>query len=154
MRATWLLSAIVIAGCYDPAVRDCTITCAAAGDCAAGQVCGGDKLCAAPDVAGTCRTRGGADAHVPPDAARAQLHLMVQGPGTLADSGGTRVCTDDCTFDVTPGESVTLIATPLDHKDLDRWTTSNCTGQDPENPALTCSVTIVPPITTVGARFK
>lgn len=148
MRAVWLLSAITIAGCYDPAVRDCTITCAAAGDCAAGQVCGPDNFCAAPDVAGTCRSRG-ADAAPP-----TELHLVVQGPGTLADSSGTRTCNGDCTFDVTPGATVTLIATPLDGKELDRWTTTNCAVKDVEHPGLTCSVMVVPPITTVGARFK
>lgn len=56
-----LATAVVLAGCYAPSVRDCTVRCASRDDCASGQICGADGLCAAPEIAGRCRT-------APPDA--------------------------------------------------------------------------------------
>jgi hypothetical protein len=40
--------------CYAPELRDCTVSCETSSDCARGQTCGDDKLCAAPQIAGTC----------------------------------------------------------------------------------------------------
>jgi hypothetical protein len=37
----------LLAGCYSPEVRDCTVTCASSADCAGAQVCNGDHFCAA-----------------------------------------------------------------------------------------------------------
>jgi len=44
----------LVASCYSPDVRDCTVTCSDNADCADGQRCGSDHLCAAPDHAGRC----------------------------------------------------------------------------------------------------
>jgi hypothetical protein len=56
MRAA-LVVVVALAGCYQPEVRDCTIACSFATDCADGQKCGSDGWCAAPPVAGTCDER-------------------------------------------------------------------------------------------------
>jgi hypothetical protein len=57
-----VLLAIPAAGCYAPSLRDCTVTCEAARDCAGGQVCGPDGYCASPAAAGTCAPDARADA--------------------------------------------------------------------------------------------
>lgn len=51
-------------GCYSPSLADCTVSCAGPSECASGQVCGNDGLCAAPEVAGRCMIApdAGADA--------------------------------------------------------------------------------------------
>jgi hypothetical protein len=150
--------AVALAGCYDPALRDCTVTCHAAGDCASGQVCGADGFCAAPEIAGTCRA---ADAHAladappladagPADAAPAQLHVTIGGHGMVVDSTGTRTCTTDCLFPAIPDETITLtaVASGAGHPFQD-WSTANCMGM-----GASCTVTIVAPVTTVTAVFK
>jgi hypothetical protein len=48
------LVSVVLVGCYQPAIRDCTVTCEGQGDCASGQVCGTDGFCASPELAGHC----------------------------------------------------------------------------------------------------
>lgn len=173
------LAAVVLAGCYDPALRDCTVTCHAAGDCASGQVCGTDGFCAAASVAGTCRTRpdaretvdtrpGDPDAAVdakvdarvdarvdaaPPDAPGAQLHILITNKGKVVDSTSTITCLSppgDCLFGAEPGTMITLTAVASNPQHaFDQWTDANCMGQ----PA-TCTVTIVAPVTTVNAKFK
>jgi hypothetical protein len=100
MRAAIALGVVVVAGCYGPAVRDCTITCATGDRCAPGQVCGSDGWCASPSVAGHCRTTS-PDAHVaPPPDARAPIDAASLCP--LGCTGGTcdgDVCVIDCSAD-------------------------------------------------------
>lgn len=60
MRAA--LVVLACASCYRPELRDCTVSCTAATDCAAGQVCS-QNWCTAPQLAGTC----GSDGPVDPD---------------------------------------------------------------------------------------
>lgn len=48
--------------CYSPELQDCAVTCAADGDCGPGQVCGSDRMCAVPTVAGSCARGGRHDA--------------------------------------------------------------------------------------------
>jgi hypothetical protein len=165
-RLLAVASALAIAGCYQPSLRDCTVTCHAAGECASGQVCGADGYCAAPAIAGTCKVDARAaidapqvaDAPIdapppidgPPDATAAQLHITVSGKGTVSDSSGTRTCTTDCLFNVADGDLITLTAVGMGaaHPFQD-WATANCMGMGP-----TCTVTIVPPVTAVTATFK
>lgn len=75
---------VATAGCYEPSLRDCALTCATDADCARGQVCSGGDFCAATGttcaafespidaltVTTTDGTTAGADAPVapPPDA--------------------------------------------------------------------------------------
>src|SRR5687768_11522870 len=92
--------------CYEPELRDCTLSCTAAADCADGQVCGADHFCASPEIAGTCATMpGGAggtgrDAGVtdakmpdtrpdaPPDAAtHVLLAISIAGKGQVTVHG-------------------------------------------------------------------
>jgi hypothetical protein len=115
------LAALVLAGCYDPALRDCKVTCHGAGECASGQVCGNDGFCASPEVAGTCKTRPDAsdEADAPqmqpdanttpdsafdapvvidgapdgnPDAGVVQLHITITNKGKVVDSTNTITC--------------------------------------------------------------
>lgn len=120
-----LRMALVVAalgGCYAPDLRDCAVSCAADSDCGPGQVCGGDRMCAAPAVAGHCeppRTPDAAvsdaavgdaprdafvppadaylpphDAYVPPDGPTVvALQLEIKGKGKV-DVAGIGTCTD------------------------------------------------------------
>lgn len=53
-RVLAVLAVAVLAGCYQPSVADCTVTCTSETSCAEGQVCGADGWCAAPSIAGRC----------------------------------------------------------------------------------------------------
>lgn len=111
------LAATLLASCYSPDVRDCTVSCAAETECATGQVCGSDGFCARPAYAGSCLARlhdagvttgdGGPDAphdsgtaphdapNQPPmpDAAPAHvtLHIEISGHGRVT-TGGYGAC--------------------------------------------------------------
>lgn len=54
MRLVLLAAIAVTAACYDPTLRNCTVTCLGPGECAEGQVCGADGLCAIESIAGRC----------------------------------------------------------------------------------------------------
>lgn len=66
MRLAALALACTLAACYDPALENCTISCAAGDHCGAGQVCGADGWCAVPAIAGHCD--GARDARMTIDA--------------------------------------------------------------------------------------
>ncbi len=138
-----------LGGCYAPDLRDCTVTCSAAGDCAGGQVCGADGFCAARDVAGSC---GGGALDAGLDAApRVMLHVVVMGTGRV-DVVGASSCGDtgayDCLISVPKGRVTLDAVVTVGDKPFDRWTTPNCTGQ-----TSTCMFT-ANTSTTVGAKFK
>ncbi|HET9622508.1 MAG TPA: hypothetical protein VFP84_14145, partial [Kofleriaceae bacterium] len=77
-RRSWIAASLTVAlaaggACYSPELHDCTLSCATSADCAGGQVCGADKLCAAPATAGRCEQLATApDAGVPHDAGPAR----------------------------------------------------------------------------------
>lgn len=115
MQRLWILVGVavtyLVAGCYNPELRDCTVHCSAPRDCAGGQVCRDDGWCAMPEVE-HCPKGGAAtaadaaiDARVTssPDA----LSLCEQGcpNGTCVDD----VCVIDCS---TPGSCPNDIACP------------------------------------------
>jgi hypothetical protein len=162
--AAGALFAVGLAGCYNPSLRDCTVTCHGASDCAGGQVCGDDGYCAAPAIAGTCKAPdarestdapdvadGPFDAPVDgtPDAAPAQLHLTITGKGKVSDPSGTITCMTDCLFPAIPNDTITLTAVGSGGHPFQDWTTANCMGM-----GATCTVTIVAPVTTVTAKFQ
>jgi hypothetical protein len=161
--AAAVLAGAAVTGCYSPAVRDCTVTCDAPGDCAAGQVCGADGMCAAPGVAGRCAMvapdagdgprDAGADAAA--DApATVRLTVQVMGKGKV-DVPGVGACSSldpqkgNCAFDVAPGAALTAHAMQIQIDQVfDMWTSQTCAGQ----PAR---CTFAPDTaTTITARFE
>jgi len=134
------LAGVALAGCYAPALRDCTVSCASRDDCAAGQVCGGDGMCAAPEVAGRCAMVA-TDAGPPPiDAATdapitVRLTVQITGKGKV-NLEGVGSCSSDapqkgsCGYDVAAGAMQTAQALPIQ---LDQvftmWSSTTCSGQ-------------------------
>lgn len=152
----WLAAAALalVAGCYDPDLRDCAVACTNGDECGPGQVCGDDGLCASPDVAGTCDQPPGADAR-PPDAPPAvTLRLEIERKGRLVVEDPASTCESDenggtsCTVALPSPQWVDVDAIATDEP-FERWTTSNCTGSQP-----TCRVFAGPGTTTIGARFE
>jgi hypothetical protein len=142
MRATLLLA--LLAGCYDPELRDCTVECTSGDECADGQVCGTSGMCAAPEAADQCAPGGGS---APP---HVSLRVTVDGHGeVVVDGRGSCVSdADPCMYSLVVGTSVTLHAHSLDEeKEFEQWTGA-CAGQ-----SATCSLAATS-ATTVGARFK
>jgi hypothetical protein len=158
---------LVLAGCYSPALRDCTVSCGSAGDCASGQVCGTDGMCASPAVAGHCAMVDAgipADAGLPadaapprdaaPDAARTvRLTVQIQGKGSVT-VGSTGSCSSldpdkgNCMYDVAPGVPLTAQALPIVPTDgFLMWSSITCAGQ-----GALCQFTPIGP-TTITARF-
>jgi hypothetical protein len=149
-----------LAGCYSPSLRDCTVSCEAASDCASGQVCGDDGLCAAPMVAGRCANievdAGTVDAGVPdapPDApVLVRLSVQVDGKGSV-DVAGSGVCSSQmmrgrCMYDIPLGVAQRVEAIAIDSKEpFVGWTSLTCFGQ-----GAVCTFTPLT-MTTVAARF-
>jgi hypothetical protein len=150
-----------LAGCYAPALRDCTVSCELPSDCASGQVCGDDGMCAAPERAGKCV--GAPDAAPPADAApdaampdapaTVSLHVTVGGKGSIVvDGRGTCSSLDpqkgNCTYDVTLGVQQRVRAVSIDPAQLFMgWTSPTCSGAN-------AICTFVPTVaTSVSARF-
>jgi hypothetical protein len=157
----------VLAGCYSPEVRDCTVSCAAPDDCTAGQICGSDRLCAAPERAGHCASppidagrRRGSDAAVPRDAAwrdaspRVNLHVQVDGKGSVFVFGqGTCNSLDaqrgDCTYDIPLNVAQPVYALTIEPNErFSKWTSTTC-STDGEH----CTFTPVAG-TTITAKFE
>ncbi len=168
--AAFVVATATVAGCYQPDLRDCTVTCAGPGECAHGQVCGDDGYCASADVAGSCATHGLPDAHraadarpapdarLAPDAMQvaASLHVTIKARGevVVAPVGVTCEAVDDkgasCMYDVFVGEAVTLTEMTTHGGDTFMgWMHPGCTGT-----VTTCPVSCAPGTTTVGATFK
>jgi hypothetical protein len=174
LLARLVAASALLAGCYSPELRDCTVTCESAADCAGAQVCSSDHLCAAQGM--TCssvaaphdaargedgpsdaRAGGGDaphDAAMPVDARtidapppQVTLHVHVDGHGTI--HFGTFSCAMDCNYQVTPGLSITLLAVPGNDQRLDRWTQGPCMGSQ----LTTCTFTPTMNLTVAG-RFK
>ena len=164
----WVVALAAVAGCYAPSLRDCTVSCAGPSDCASGQVCGSDGLCAAPETAGRCAADSvdagpGLEAGPPRDAAvtdaapdgpaLVKLHVQVDGTGRVqVDGSGTCSSTDpshgNCMYDIALGVSQRVQATAIgpDQSFLG-WGTITCAGQGP-------ICTFIPPAAvTIVAKF-
>ncbi len=142
-----LVTSFVLAGCYSPDARDCTVTCTAAAQCVAGQTCGADGFCAAPSVAGHCSRLDAA-------AQQIALAITIQGSGRVTvDSVGT--CDADtaphqtCTF-VVPANALRVLDAIASDQDqaFVTWTQA-CAGSQP-----TCALVPVMSPTHVGAKFQ
>jgi len=160
------VGALVLAGCYAPSIRDCTVSCASPSDCAAGQVCGADGMCVAPDRAGRCETIDAGerrDAALDADPARldaggdaattAIVHVQVMGKGSIAVDG-IAVCSTtgtqrgDCTYSVAIGAPLTVQAIEVQLDEVfQMWTSMTCSGQ-----GRRCTFTPLA-ATTISARF-
>lgn len=156
-------------GCYDPQLRDCTLTCSAPSDCAGDQVCGSDHFCAAPDIAGTCSSLpsdagsnnrdSGVDGTKMPDAApdaatHAALTVSIEGEGRLSLLGiGT--CDKSgpqnglCVYTVQLQSLVTVTAQGYPDWHFDKWLTSVCAS----TPVTTCTFAFNA-ATPLGVKFK
>ena len=167
------IAACASAACYQPTLRDCTVSCSSAADCAGDQVCGTSGWCAAqgvvcslaPDAAvdgaGTDASDDDAsniDAAATIDAsmmidAGADLRIVITGRGSVAGDFPGVDCMappGDCTYGISPGTVVMLTAVdgPGGHAFID-WTTPNCMGA-----GRTCTVTVAAPVTLVAASFN
>lgn len=150
---------VVLSGCYAPSLRDCTVSCAGPVDCAPGQVCGDDGLCADPDVAGRCAmatvdagmaqdappppprdAAPGVDASVASDAAPdapplVKLRVQIEGKGSVVvDGRGTCSSMDpshgNCMYDVALGVAQRVQATAIMmDESFLGWTSITCAGQ-------------------------
>lgn len=159
-----------LAACYDPAVRDCVVSCAGPGDCAGGQVCGDDGWCASPAAAGTCEAAldapavDGPSVDAPvvdadtdaPAKVDATLRLAIEGRGRLeTDLSGVECSSNaqgnSCDFTVEVGETVVVSALEANpSQSFEAWTSPTCA--DAVGP--TCVVTIAAPVTLVSAQFE
>jgi len=163
---------VLVAGCYSPDLRDCTVSCASSADCAGAQVCSSDHFCAATGTTCSGMTApsdgalgDGGPHDVPKDAAlhdarpidaappidapppTVDLHLHIDGHGALAFIGGS--CTMDCHYQVLTGVPVQIGAYPGNGQRLDQWTQGPCMGSHSQS----CTVTPTAAL-TVAARFK
>lgn len=77
-------------GCYDPSVRDCSVTCRSAKECAAGQTCSGDGFCVSPTYRGRCE-RMATDAGVGDSGG-----MKKDGGKDSGDSGAVAACQAGC----------------------------------------------------------
>jgi len=161
------------AGCYAPELRDCTLTCEQASDCAGNQVCGSDHFCAAPDIAGKCSSLpsdagsndrdAGVDGSTIPDArpdappdaqTHAALTVTIEAKGRVTMLGiGT--CDEappqngQCTFSVKLGSLVTASAQGYPDWRFEKWTTAVCASTS----INTCTFTFNA-ATPLGVKFK
>lgn len=171
------LAATSLLACYQPTLRDCTVSCTGASDCAGDQVCGSGGWCAAdgvvcslePDAAATdgesvdardpdARVDAAIDAATDATTdvaidAGATLRIVISGRGSVAGDFPGVDCMGpqgDCSFSISPGTSVMLTAVdgPGGHMFVD-WTTPNCMGM-----GRTCAITVTAPITLVGVTFN
>ena len=152
--AVLIVFAAALAACYSPDVRDCLLACASADDCATGQTCTVEHLCAAAvsDCSTDARPSEPVDAHEPTvadAAAFVPLHVHIMGPGTvtLAPCTATCTCTSDCMLDAIANTTSSLVAIPQPGQQFDSWTGAPCMGQ----PA-TC-VFAPAPMTQLDVKF-
>lgn len=154
LHALFAALALVGAGCYAPALRDCTVACSGADDCAGDQVCGPHGLCVGE---GTTCNAAAADAGSPP--ASITLRVLIDGIGQVrvadigvcsrtADEPVDELTDGDCAWSV-PRAALSLEAIELDEeRPFDGWTTILCASEDPR-----CTFTPAS-ATTIGARFQ
>jgi hypothetical protein len=145
-----LLILAILSGCYAPDLRDCTVTCSGATDCASGQVCGSDGYCAAEGVAGSCGNAVDAAVDGTPSVmVRVMVmgngHVELVGAGTCGQSGP-----GDCVMQVPKNSHVVANAVTHDsNKPFDKWVSTTCAGQD-----ATCMFTAFLTTTTITAKFR
>lgn len=144
-----LLIITILSGCYAPDLRDCTVTCSGAKDCANGQLCGTDGYCAAEGIAGSCGDAVDAAVDAPESVmlrvtVSGSGHVDVPGAGTCGKSGPP-----DCVMQVPKNAQVVVKAIADDNeKPFEKWTSVTCAEQ-----SATCTFTATV-ATTVAAKFR
>jgi hypothetical protein len=160
-----IVAALLVAGCYDPALKDCTVSCAADTDCAHGQICASGGWCAAEGA--TCSalmvpvdasvTRPvDAPAATPDAMGNATLRVTVTNKGQVTIMGlGTCVSDNNgnpattCTYSVVQGTKLTAMAMMgAGGKPFDKWTDLLCKTQ-----GASCMFTVLP-FTQIDAQFQ
>jgi hypothetical protein len=156
-------AACSLAACYSPDVADCVARCATDRDCATGHVCGDDRFCAAPEIAGRCEaqplpmhadaapTNADASSQMPDARPLVAIRLEIDGDGQVNISGGGTCNKGDssaaCTYHVPVGVAITLDAIPYTGQLFEKWASETCAGE----PA---SCTFTPLVgTTAKAKF-
>ena len=135
--------ALLAAGCYEPSLRDCTVSCTGADPCARDQVCGMDGYCVA---AATARCVG-SNAPIDAPLATYALHVQVMGHGSVEVAGGG-TCTADCMYKLPINATVSATEVATANHAFQLWTTPNCAGQVP-----TCTFTLAA-AQNLGAKFQ
>jgi len=146
-----LLVSFLPTACYSPDLRDCTVTCTGASECAASQVCTADHFCAAPEVSCEMPPMMMPDAPPPPpiDAPpHGDLHAKIMDKGKI-EITGVGTCSEDCTYTVELDVMLELHAIPGKDREFERWTSEACTGS-----SETCLLTPVDPVTEVSVKFR
>jgi hypothetical protein len=168
LRTCVTLLPIVANACYSPELRDCTLTCSAATDCADGQVCGSDHFCAAPGIAGRCTSlpgdAGSRDRDAGTDAAKIDarpdapayvaLAISIEGKGrvvvqTIGTCEQVAPQNGHCTFPAPINMTVTAQAQAYSDQRFEKWTTAPCAL----TPLATCTFTPAA-ATTIGVKFR
>jgi hypothetical protein len=153
LAATGAAALALLAGCYSPSLRECTVACAGPSDCAPDQVCGSDGMCASPEMAGRCTMEPDAgqmpmpmpmpdrpDAGVPDAAAPdaqvvVRLRVQIDGKGSVQIDGRAPCSSQDpshgnCMYDIPLGVAQRVQATAIDPDDVfTGWTSLVCAGQ-------------------------
>ena len=148
-RLAVVVGTLALAACYDPDLRDCTVTCKLASDCAGDQTCGPAGLCVGPGAT-SCSASEQPDAAV---AATVVLHVTVDGKGSVVvDAKPAMTCVaagnhGDCTYAIAAQTAHHLVAAPQAGRSFMTWAGA-CTGS-----ATTCAIT-PSDATTVGATFQ
>lgn len=120
------------AGCYEPNLADCALTCESNSDCFGGQVCSAQRLCAGTAV--SCGQQPGGDAGVDQDAAfRVDAAHPVDAPPQVdaPRQVDARTPTDDAPPDAAP-----MVTLHLHDDGKGRITTNlgfTCDSADPQN---------------------
>lgn len=175
-RSAALTFALAGVACYEPDLRDCTVACASATDCAAGQICGADHFCAEPGVSGSCPasllpgdagatsrdagTDGGmlpidAAVDAPPDAPPDPvLMISIEGKGRVTVQGigscdSAAPQNGQCSFAVAMNSLLTVDAQAYPDWRFDRWTTAVC-----GNFIIPSCTFVMSGTTPVGIKFR
>ena len=135
-----------VGACYEPELRDCTVSCSGPGECARGQVCGDDGWCAVPEVAGQCGE---------PAPVGSSLRVTITGQGRVKIPSLDQVCQamtpagTECTYAITPAMPLSMKAENAGGGyEFQGWATANCDGQ-----GATCELAAAAGDNLVGARF-
>jgi hypothetical protein len=127
--------------CYAPTTRDCELSCGSDSDCAGGQVCGTEHLCAgrglscAPGavdggLVGDGERAPPVDAHAVDAEQTVVLTIMIGGMGTVTLDGGASCSTmPSCQLVAPLDKQATLVATPGAKMMFDMWMMGPCMGQ-------------------------